>query len=121
MDRERFELLTRAKVLQLGFLVFALGAIGYWAFRFLGYEGAFAGIAAEALLILIVVGWTGTYLFSVLTGRMTFMEQRKRYLQEYEKLTNDELQARFDAMSDQEKIQLMKELESDKEVPPSNL
>lgn len=113
--------MTRAKVLQLGLVVFALGAIGYWAFRSLGLEGASAGIASEALLILIVFGWTGTYLFRVLTGRMTFMEQRKRYLQAYEKLTTDELQARFDALSDEEKIQLMKELESEKEVPPNKL
>ena len=112
--------MTRAKVLQLGLLIFSLGAFGYWVFRFLGLEGATAGIAAESLLILIVVGWTGTYLFRVLTGQMTFNEQRKRYLEAYEKLTTDELQERFDAMSDEEKIQLMKELESDKDLPPKN-
>ena len=113
--------MTRAKVLQLGLLVFVLGACGYWGFRFLGLEGASAGIAAEALLILIVIGWIGTYVFRVVTGQMTFNEQRKRYLQEYEKLTNEELQARFDAMSDEEKIRLIKELDSDNQLPPTKL
>ena len=111
MGKVRFDYLTRAKVIQIGFLVFALGAIGYFSFRIIGLEGEKAGIASEALLILIVCIWTGTYLGRVFTGKMTFNEQRKRYLEAYEKITSAELQSKFEAMTDEEQNQLLNELE----------
>ena len=103
--------LTRANVLQIGFGVFVLGAIGYFSFRFFGLEGQQAGIASEALLILIVCVWTGTYLFRVFTGKMTFNEQRKRYREAYEKITSAELLSKFESMTDEEQNQLIKDLE----------
>ena len=103
--------MTRAKVIQIGLLVFALGAIGYFSFRIIGLEGEKAGIASEALLILIVCIWTGTYLVRVFTGKMTFNEQRKRYLEAYEKITSAELQSKFEAMTDEEQNQLINQLE----------
>ena len=42
---------------------------------------------------------------------MTYIEQRKRYRNAYEKLTTAELQARFDSMSEEEQMLLMQELE----------
>ncbi len=105
--------MTRAKVIELGLVVLALGAVLYEVFKFLGLEGASAGIASEAILIALIVVWTGSYLLRVVTGKMTFMEQRKRYRKAYEELTNDELQARLDSMSDEEQMLLMKELEDD--------
>ena len=108
--------MTRTNVIQIGFAVFLIGLLGYFAFLKLGFEPQFAGIAAEAFLVLLVLIWTGSYLYRVLTGQMTFMEQRKRYRQAYEKITNAELQAVFDAMSEEEKILLLEELESTKEL-----
>ena len=105
--------MTRVKVIQLGLGVFALGGLGYLAFRLIGFQGGSAGIASEALLVLIVLGWTGSYLFRVVSGRMTFMEQRRRYRKAYEELTTSELQARFASLPEDEQIRLMKELESD--------
>ena len=105
--------MTRANVLQLGLLVVLLGAIGYGFFRLIGLEGIPAGIAAESLLVFVVIGWTGSYLLRVVTGKMTFVEQRKRYLDAYEKLTTDELQSRFDSMSEEQQIRLIKDLEED--------
>ena len=105
--------MTRANVLQLGLLVLLLGAIGYGFFRLIGLEGISAGIAAEALLVFVVIGWTGSYLLRVVTGKMTFVEQRKRYLDAYEKLTTDELQSRFESMSEEQQIRLIKDLEED--------
>ncbi len=113
MVRERSEQLTRAKVFQLGFLIFGLGAIAYGVFSFIGLDTTSAGIASEALLVAIVIGWTGSYLLRVVTGKMTFMEQRKRYRQAYEELTNAELQARFDSLSEEEQSLLLKELEAE--------
>ena len=116
MVRERAELLTRAKVIQLGFLVLGLGGLGYGFFRVLGLDGASSGIASEALLVVVVVAWIVTYLFRVVTGKMTFMEQRKRYRQAYEELTTAELQDRFDSLSEEEKTRLLKELEIEKDT-----
>ena len=48
-------------------------------FQAAGFEGFSAGIAAQALLVVIVVVWTGSYLFRVVTGQMTYMDQRRRY------------------------------------------
>ena len=106
--------MTRLKVLQIGLGVFALGGLGYSVLRDIGFQGSSAGIASEALLVLIVLGWTGSYLFRVVTGKMTFMEQRRRYRKAYEELTTSELQARFEALPEDEQIRLMKEIENDK-------
>lgn len=109
--------MTRAKVFQLGFVVLALGAVGYGIFRFSGMDGASSGIAAEALLMVIVFGWIGSYLLRVVGGKMTFNEQRKRYREAYEQLTSSELKNKFDSMSEEEQIRLIQELNAEKNVP----
>jgi len=60
-----------------------------------------------------VVVWTGSYLLRVVTGRMTFMEQRRRYRQAYDQVTDAELQARFDALSEAEQQALLAQLEAE--------
>ena len=110
MGRERVEPLTRATVIQIGLGVLLLGGVGYAFFLLMGFEALKAGIAAESLLILVVLAWTLSYLMRVLTGKMTFMEQRKRYREAYEKLTTEELQARFNSMSEEEQSKLLEEL-----------
>lgn len=102
--------MTRLNVLLIGLLVLVLGGVGYSAFSAVGFEDASAGIAAEAVLIVIVVVWTGSYLFRVVTGKMTYMEQRRRYRKGYDQLTDDELQARFDALSPEEQQALLEQL-----------
>ena len=102
--------MTRLNVLLIGLAVLVLGAIGYGAFTAVGFEDASAGIAADAVLIVIVVVWTGSYLFRVVTGKMTYMEQRRRYREEYDEFTDAQLQERFDALSPEEQQALLKEL-----------
>ena len=106
--------MTRAKVFQIGLLVFLLGGLGYEAFQLLGLESISAGIATQSILILIIFGWTGSYLFRVFSGNMTFMEQRKRYREAYEKLTDKKIKEKFDAMTEEEKIQLLKSVEQER-------
>ncbi len=115
--------MTRANVIQIGLYALLLGALGYAVFRFIGFEGASAGIAAEAMLVLVILVWIGSYLFRVVTGKMTFNEQRKRYLQAYEKITNAEIQAKFDAMSEEDQLKLLEELKDDQGAlrPPADL
>ena len=105
--------MTRAGVLKLGLGLLATGGLGYWLFEALGLEGFSAGIAAEALLVVVVVVWTSSYLFRVVTGRMTYMQQRRRYRSEYDQLTAQQLQERFDALSPEEQEALMASLSED--------
>ena len=41
---------------------------------------------------------------------MTFMEQRRRYRKEYEKVVNDKLETKFNALSEEEQRKLMEDL-----------
>ncbi|APD49018.1 DUF3007 family protein [Synechococcus sp. CS-602] len=102
--------MTRGQSLLLGLGVFALGGVGYWGFQAAGMEEVSAGIAAEAVLILVVVGWTGSYLFRVVTGKMSFMEQRRQYRAGYDALTEEQLQKEFDALSPGEQEKLLREI-----------
>lgn len=102
--------MTRGAVLLAGLAVFVLGGAGYLAFQWGGFEGFSPGIAASALLMLVVLGWTGSYLFRVVSGRMTYMEQRRRYRAGYDAATDAELQARFEALSPEEQQRLLAEV-----------
>lgn len=102
--------MTRGSVLLAGLAVFGLGGIGYIAFRMGGFDGFTPGIAASALLMLIVLVWTGSYLFRVVSGRMTYMEQRRRYRAAYDAATDAELQARFESLSPEEQGRLLAEV-----------
>lgn len=67
--------ITRGGALLAGAAIFAVGGLGYWAFQAAGFEGFSAGIATQAVLVGIVLVWTGSYLVRVLSGNMTYMEQ----------------------------------------------
>ena len=103
--------MTRAQVLIIGLLVFLLGGGGYLFFLRFGFDESFSGIAAETVLILILLSWIGSYFFRVITGNMTFNEQRKRYRKAYDEITKTKLQEKFDSLPEDEQIRLMKELE----------
>jgi len=110
--------LSRLNVLLVGLLVLVLGGVGYGVFNAAGFEGASAGIAAEAVLVVIVVLWTGSYLFRVVTGNMTYMEQRRRYREEYDQITDAQLQERFDALSPDEQQALLEQLSPESTPDP---
>lgn len=102
--------MTRGQALLLGLGVLALGAIGWWGFQASGLEGFTPGLAASALLTLVVIVWTGSYLFRVVSGKMTYMEQRRRYRATYDARTDAELLARFEALSPEEQQRLLREV-----------
>ena len=105
--------MTRAQVFQIGLIVFVLGGLGYEVFQFLGFESISAGIATQLILILIILAWTASYLLRVFSGNMTFMEQRKRYREAYEKLTEDKIRKKFESMTEEEKLELLKTVEEE--------
>ena len=110
--------MSRLNVLLVGLLVLVLGGVGYGVFNAVGFEGASAGIAAEAVLVVIVVLWTGSCLFRVVTGNMTYMEQRRRYREEYDQITDAQLQERFDALSPDEQQALLEQLSPESTPDP---
>ncbi len=103
--------MTKANVLQLGFFLFFCVGIGYGALLLLGLDPDKAGLASEGLLFLLLLAWVSTYFFRVVTGKMTFMEQRKRYIKEYREITDIELEKKFASMSNDEKADLIQQSE----------
>ncbi len=102
--------MSRKAVILLGLAVFALGGLGYLGFQASGLEGFDPGIAASGILMLIVVGWTSSYLLRVVSGKMTYMEQRRKYRSAYDAITDDALQAKFDSLSPEEQARLLAEV-----------
>lgn len=101
--------MTKGQAVLVGLAVLGLGGIGYAAFAATGFEGFSAGIAASAALMVLVVGWTATYLLRALTGNMTYMQQRRTYRAAYDAFTDEELQRKFEALSPDEQERLLRE------------
>ncbi len=101
--------MTKGQAVLVGLAVLGLGGAGYAAFAATGFEGFSAGIAASAALMVLVVGWTATYLLRALTGNMTYMQQRRSYRAAYDAFTDEELQRKFAALSPDEQEQLLRE------------
>ena len=103
--------MTKGKVVQIGFLISLLGLLSYKLAPQLGINNFAASTTSNIFLVLIVITWVTSYIFRVVNGKMTFMEQRKRYRKEYEKIVNDKLEAKFNALSKEEQEKLMEDLE----------
>ena len=103
--------MTKAKVIQIGIIVSLLGLISYKLAPSFGIENFAATTISSSILILIVITWVSTYVYRVINGKMTFMEQRKRYRKKYEKVVNDKLERKFNELSKEEQEKLMEDLE----------
>ena len=103
--------MTKGKVVQIGILVSILGLISYKLAPQFGVDNFTASKISNFILIAIVITWVSSYVFRVLNGKMTFMEQRKRYRKEYEKIVNDKLEIKFNSLSKEEQKKLMEDLE----------
>jgi len=103
--------LTKGKVIQIGIFISLIGLISYEFAPQLGIDNFTASTISSSILILIVITWVTSYVYRVVNGKMTFMEQRKRYRKEYEKVVNDKLEVKFNALSKEEQVKLMEDLE----------
>ena len=103
--------MTKGKVIQIGIFVSFIGLISYAFAPQIGIDNFTASTISSCVLILIVVTWVTSYVYRVVNGKMTFMEQRKRYRKEYEKVVNDKLESKFNKLSKEEQEKLMKDLE----------
>ena len=103
--------MTKLKVLQLGVL---LSIIGFFSYKFVPYFGLSeisTSSISNLILITIVLVWVSSYLLRVINGNMTFMEQRKRYRQVYEKKFAEKLEKKFESLSNDEQKRLLEELD----------
>jgi len=103
--------LTKGKVVQIGLLISLLGLFSYKLAPELGVDNFTASTISNFILILIVITWVSSYIFRVVNGKMTFMEQRKRYRKKYEKIVNDKLEIKFNSLSKEDQEKLMEDLE----------
>ena len=104
--------MTKGKVVQIGFFISFLGILSYKLAPQFGVDNFTAGTISNFILIMIVITWVSSYIFRVLNGKMTFMEQRKRYRKKYEKIVNDKLENKFYSLSVEKQKKLMEDLES---------
>ena len=104
--------MTKGKVIQIGIFVSLIGLISYELVPQLGIDKITPTTISSCILILIVITWVTSYVYRVVNGKMTFMEQRKRYRKEYEKVISDRLETKFNALSKEEQEKLMKDLEN---------
>ena len=103
--------MTKGKVVQIGLLISLLGLFSYKLAPELGVDNFTASTISNFILILIVITWVSSYIFRVVNGKMTFMEQRKRYRKKYEKIVNDKLEIKFNSLSKEDQEKLMEDLE----------
>ena len=103
--------MTKGKVIQIGLFISLIGLISYKFVPQIGIDYFTATTLSSCILILIVTTWVTSYVYRVVNGKMTFMEQRKRYRKEYEKVINDKLETKFNQLSKDEQQKLMEDLE----------
>ena len=103
--------MTKGKVIQIGLLITLLGIFSNKFIPQFGIDNFTASTISSFILIMIVITWISSYVLRVVNGKMTFMEQRKRYRKEYEKIVNDKLETKFNLLSKEEQEKLMEDLE----------
>jgi len=103
--------LTKGKVIQIGIFISLIGLISFELAPQIGIDNFTATTISSCILILIVITWVTSYVYRVVNGEMTFMEQRKRYRKKYEKVVNDKLETKFNSLSKEEQEKLMEDLE----------
>ncbi|MDC2988259.1 DUF3007 family protein [bacterium] len=103
--------MTKGKVIQIGIFISILGFISYKLAPQVGIDNFTASTISSCILILIVITWVSSYVYRVVNGKMTFMEQRKRYRKKYEKVVNDKLEKKFNELPKEEQEKMIKDLE----------
>ena len=78
--------MTKGKVIQIGLFISLIGLISYKFAPQIGIDNFTATTLSSCILILIVITWVTSYVYRVVNGKMTFMEQRKRIVKSMKKL-----------------------------------
>lgn len=99
--------MRRIDALGLGLGVFVAAGLVYLALQLFGLDSINAGIWTQAALVVLLVGWSLTYLFRVGNKNMTYNQQ----LKDYEEAV---MQKRLAEMSPEELAKLQQEIEQEK-------
>ncbi|WP_016871706.1 DUF3007 family protein [Fischerella thermalis] len=99
--------MRRLDALGIGFGVFLTGGLAYLVLRLAGLDNLEAGIWSQVLLIGGLIGWLLTYLFRVVSHKMTYHQQRKQYEEAY-------FQKRLEELSPEELAKIQAEIEQEK-------
>ena len=103
--------MTKGKVIQIGLFIAFIGLTSYKFAPQIGIDNFTGTALSSCILILIVITWVTSYVYRVVNGKMTFMEQRNRYRKKYEQVVNDKLETKFNALSREDQQKLMEDLE----------
>jgi len=103
--------LTKGKVIQIGFLIALMGIFSLKVLPLIGYPELTTNSISNIFLISIVFLWVLSYVFRVINGKMTFMEQRKRYRAKYEQVIDEKLKSKFNSLTSKEQEKLLEEIE----------
>ena len=103
--------MTKGKVIQIGLLISLLGLLSYELIPQFGIDNFTSTTISSFILIFIVITWVASYVLRVVNGKMTFMEQRKRYRKEYEKIMSDKIETKFNSLSKEDQEKLLADLE----------
>ena len=99
--------MRRIDALGIALGVFIAAGLVYVALQLFGLDGINAGIWTQTALVVVLVGWSLTYLFRVGSKKMTYNQQLKDY-------EDAVLQKRLEEMSPEELAQLQQEIEQEK-------
>ena len=101
--------MRRIDALGIGLGVFLLAGLVYFVLQLLGMDSIQSGIWTQAALVVMLVGWSLTYLFRVGNNNMTYNQQ----LKDYEEAV---MLKRLEEMSPEELAELQAEIEREKEA-----
>ena len=99
--------MRRIDALGIALGVFIAAGLVYVALQAFGLDGVNAGIWTQTALVVVLVGWSLTYLFRVGSKNMTYNQQLKDY-------EDAVLQKRLEEMSPEELAKLQEEIEQEK-------
>ena len=99
--------MRRIDALGIALGVFIAAGLIYVALQVFGLDGIDAGIWTQTALVVVLVGWSLTYLFRVGSKNMTYNQQLKDY-------EDAVLQKRLEEMSPEELAKLQSEIEQEK-------
>ena len=103
--------MRKLDVLTIGLIILLAGGGAYGVFQVVGWDTEQAGIWASALLALLLLGWTFSYLKRFWTGTMSINQQGEMYKTEVFK-------QQLEAMSPEELAEFQAEMGIDPtEVP----
>ena len=98
--------MRRIDVITFSLAIFVGGGLLYIVFQAIGLDGLSAGVWSQALLVIVVLAWTSSYLFRVANKDMTYNQQLKDY-------EDAVLQKRLEEMTPEELEKLQQEIEQE--------